>query len=345
MVTAVPAGFDADRIGAWLKDRFDVTDFDVEIMSIGRSNLTFTITVDGHPRWVLRRPPLGHSGGSAHNVAREGRIMAALHDSDVPVPHVIDIVDDPAVLAVPFVFMDHCPGFAINEPADWARIPEGPGPDDRRSCAFGMIDTLAAIHQVDIDEVGLGDLRRPGGLIERQLRRWLGQVEAISMRETPMIHKVHDVLLEAMPDPANSPVGLAHGDFKPNNMIFTPQGTVAAVVDWELTAVGEVLTDLGYFIAMLTVPEEYTSIWVPTPQDGFPTSEELIERYQSVSGHEVHDVGYYSAFAMWKLACIREGVYTRLATGKMGDLDLDPETAGAGVEDLAGQALTLLETS
>ena len=267
--------------------------------------------------------------------------MAALSDSAVPVPNVLDIVDDPEVLDVPFVFMDHCPGSPLNTPADWAELPE----TNRRDCAFAMVDALAAIHAVDIDAVGLSDLRRPGGLIERQLRRWLGQVEAIAMRETPAIHEVHDALLEAMPDPAGSPVGIAHGDFKPNNMIFSPTGAVNAVVDWELTAIGEVLTDLGYFVAMLTVPEEYTSIWVPRASDGFPTTAELIDRYQEVSGHEVHDVGYYSAFAMWKLACIREGVYTRLATGKMGDLDLDPEVAGEGVEDLARQALELLERS
>lgn len=344
-MTTAPAGFDAETIGPWIENRFGVTDFDVQVMSVGRSNLTFTITVDGQPRWVLRRPPLGHTGGSAHNVSREGRIMAALKDSPVPVPHVIDIVDDSEILDVPFVFMDHCPGFAMNAATDWARISDGPGLDDKRACAFGMVDTLAAIHHVNIDEVGLGDLRRDGGLIERQLRRWLGQVEAISMRDTPVIHEVHDALAQRMPDPAGSPVGLAHGDFKPNNMIFAPDGAVNAVVDWELTAVGEVLTDLGYFVAMLTVPQEYTSIWVPTPDQGFPESAEIIDRYQEVSGHEVHDVGYYEAFAMWKLACIREGVYTRLVTGKMGDLDLDPETAGAGVEDLARQALTILEKS
>src|SRR5699024_7954892 len=162
-------------------------------------------------------------------------------------------------------------------------------------------------------------------------------------RETPMIHEVHDVLLKSMPDPAGSPVGIAHGDFKPNNLIFSDSGSVNAVVDWELTAVGEVLTDLGYFIAMLTVPEVYTRVWVPTVEAGFPATDELVARYQEVSGPDVHDVGYYSAFAMWKLACIREGVYTRLATGKMGDLDLDPEVAGARVDELAQQALTLLE--
>ncbi len=340
-MTQSPAGFDADSIGRWIEQRFGISDFDVEVMSVGRSNLTFTILVDGSPRWVLRRPPLGHEGGSAHNVGREGRIMAALNDSSVPVPTVLDIVDDPEVLDVPFVFMDHCPGFPINTPSEWESIPA----ENRRNCAFGTVDALAAIHSVDVDAVGLSDLRRPGGLIDRQLRRWIGQVEAIAMRETPMIHEVHDALREAMPDPARSPVGIAHGDFKPNNMIFAPDGSVNAVVDWELTAIGEVLTDLGYFIAMLTVPDQYTSIWVPRPDDGFPTTDELIDHYQHATGHEVHDVGYYSAFAMWKLACIREGVYTRLATGKMGDLDLDPEEAGAGVEDLARQALGLLEKS
>src|SRR5699024_11705095 len=127
-------------------------------------------TVDGSPRWVLRRPPLGHEGGSAHNVAREGRIMAALSDSAVPVPNVLEIVDDAEVLDVPFVFMDHCPGFAINTAEDWARIPAGPGPDDTRSCAFRTIDTLAAIHAVHTHAGGPPDLPRPRGLTERQPR-------------------------------------------------------------------------------------------------------------------------------------------------------------------------------
>src|SRR5699024_6426851 len=226
-----------------------------------------------------------------------------LSDSAVPVPNVLEIVDDAEVLDVPFVFMDHCPGFAINTAEDWARSPDGPGPDDKRSCAFGMIDTLAAIHAVDIDEVGLADLRRPGGLIERQLRRWLGQGEQIAMRETPMIHEVHDVLLKSIPDPAGSAGGSAHADFKPNNLIVagTPAGIAhgdfkpdcrdssvsaapKAVVDPEVTAVGEVPSELGYLVAMLPVPEEATSTWVPTVEDGFPAAAELIARDQQVSG-------------------------------------------------------------
>nr|WP_272902506.1 phosphotransferase family protein [Brevibacterium daeguense] len=334
-----PAGIDPQKVGRWIENRFGVSEVTYSVLSIGRSNLTFTVEVDGQKRWVLRRPPLGHKGGSAHNVAREGRIMAALGPTDVPVTNVLEIVDDPEVMEVPFVFMEHCPGFPINTPEDWARIPE----DRRRGTAFGMVDTLAAIHRVDVEAVGLGDLRRPGGLIERQLRRWLGQFEDITQRDIPEIREVHDVLKREMPEFSDSAIGIAHGDYKPNNMIFAPDGTINAVVDWELTAIGEVLTDLGYFIAMLTTPDELTSIWVPRPADGFPTTEELIARYEDRSGIRAENVDYYAAFAMWKLACIREGVYTRLITGQMGDLDFDPETAGAGVESLARQALAILK--
>lgn len=337
--SGAPAGIDPEKVGAWIRERFGADEVEYEVLSVGRSNLTFTLLVDGRKRWVLRRPPLGHTGGSAHNVAREGRIMAALGPTDVPVPHVLEIVDDPAVMEVPFVFMDHCAGFALNTPEDWACIPA----DRREATAFGMVDTLAAIHSVDVDAVGLTDLRRPGSLIERQLRRWLSQFETITTRDIPEIKAVHDVLASRVPPAELSPVGIAHGDFKPNNMIFAEDGSVQAVVDWELTAIGETLTDLGYFVAMLTTPEDFTSIWVPREADGFPSAQSLVARYEEATGATAHNVGYYAAFAMWKLACIREGVYTRLITGQMGDLDLDPTYAGEGVEQLAQQALTILE--
>ncbi|MYM19363.1 phosphotransferase [Brevibacterium sp. 5221] len=333
----LPAGIEPSVVG-WISDRFDAPELGWEVLSVGRSNLTYVVTVDGQRRWVLRRPPLGHAGGSAHDVAREGRIMQALGPTDVPTVTVLDIVNDPAVLDVPFVFQDYCAGFPLNDPDDLARIPEA----ERRRAGFNLVDALAAIHRVDVDAVGLGDLRRPGSLIERQLRRWLGQFRQISMREIPAIEEVHDLLLARMPDAAHSPTGLCHGDYKPNNLIWADGGDIRAVVDWELSAVGEVLSDLGYLIAMLTAKLDLTSIWVPRPGTDLPSVDELVARYEEASGITAHDIDYYQAFALWKLACIREGVYTRLVKGQMGDLDIDVEAAGAGVEELALQARALL---
>ena len=335
----VPAGLDAEKVGRWIDKKFGVREVSYSVLSVGRSNLTYTVEVDGQARWVLRRPPLGHKGGSAHNVEREGRIMAALGSTDVPVPNILEIVDDPTVMEVPFVFMDHCPGSPLNTPEEWAQIPA----ENRRGTAFRLVDTLAAIHRVDIDAVGLGDLRRPGSLVERQLRRWLSQFDNITQRDIPVIREVHDVLVERMPKADDVVTGIAHGDYKPNNMIFAPDGNINAVVDWELTAIGDVLTDLGYFVAMFETPEQYTNIWVPGKEDGFPTTQELIARYEEQAGIQAQNVSYYAAFALWKLACIREGVYTRMITGQMGDLAFDPEEAGEGVEGLAQQALTMLD--
>ncbi|WP_420732834.1 phosphotransferase family protein [Brevibacterium luteolum] len=341
--SGVPAGIDAERVGAWIAEHHgaDPGRLSYEVMSVGRSNLTYTVRCDGEPRWVLRRPPLGHTGGSAHNVAREGRIMAALKDTDVPVVNVLDIVDDANVLDVPFVFMDHCPGFPLNTPADLARIPAG----QRRQTAFNLVDSLAAIHRVDIDAVGLGDLRRPGGFVERQLRRWLGQYEAITTRDLPAIREVHAELVARMPDDSQAAVGLVHGDFKPNNAIFTPAGEIAAVVDWELSAIGEVVTDLGYLVAMLYSDPNLTHIWVPSVAEGFPEKSELIARYEESAGREAAHVDYYAGFALWKLACISEGVYTRILKGQMGDTGFDPEQAGQGVEELALAGLDLITGS
>lgn len=334
---AAPAGINAETLGAWISEHFGVDHVQYQVLSEGRSNLTYSVMVDGHPRWVLRRPPLGHKGGSAHNVMREGRIMKALGPTAVPTVNVLDLVDDPAVLEVPFVFMDHCAGHSLYSPEDLARIPQ----ENRHDAGLGMMDVLARIHQVDIDAVGLGDLRRPGTLAERQLRRWLGQFNNITTREIPEVERVHDLLVAAAPQ--ESVTGLVHGDFKPNNMIWSDEGQIRAVVDWELALTGEVEADLGYVLAMVYGPRNAKGFWVPTVADGFPTREQMLARYEQASGITAHNVRYFEAFALWKMACIMEGVYTRLLRGQMGDLDVDPEEAGTGVRDLALYAESMLQ--
>jgi len=340
--SADPRGIDGPRVRAWIAQRqgVDADAIGFDVLSVGRSNLTFTVTYDGAPRWVLRRPPLGHTGGSAHDVQREGRIMAAMGPTPVPVPNVLEIVDDADVLEVPFVFQDHCPGFTLHDPDDLELIPEG---GSVRASMMDMVGALAKVHAVDVDAVGLGDLRRPGGFVERQLRRWLGQYEAITTRDLPIIAEVQAVLSADVPP--ETVTGMVHGDVKPNNMLFDRgTGDVQAIVDWELSSIGDVVTDLGYLLAMMFVDDSLTGIWTPGVDDGAPTADELSQRYASLTGQDTSNVPYYSAFAVWKLACIREGVYTRLLQGRMGDLDVDPAEAGASVEGLAAYALDILRT-
>ena len=337
-----PQGIDGPALRRWIArtQGVDPQDVGFSVLSVGRSNLTFVVTLAGAPRWVLRRPPLGHQGGSAHDVQREGRIMAALGPTDVPVPTILEIVDDPDVLEVPFVFQDHCPGFPIHAPDDLALIPAG---GSVRDSMLSMVRALAAVHAVDIDAVGLGDLRRPGGFVERQLRRWLGQFEAITTRDLPVIAEVQAQLSRSIPPETST--GLVHGDVKPNNMLFDRDtGEVRAIVDWELSSIGDVVTDLGYLLSMMFVDDSLTGIWTPSVEDGSPTAEEITQTYASLTGRDTSDVPYYAAFAVWKLACIREGVYTRLKQGRMGDLDVDPEQAGASVEALAASALDILRS-
>ena len=246
----------------------------------------------------------------------------------------------PDVLEVPFVFQDHCPGFPIHAPEDLALIPAS---GSVRDSMLSMVRALAAVHAVDIDAVGLGDLRRPGGFVERQLRRWLGQFEAITTRDLPVIGQVQAQLSRSIPPETST--GLVHGDVKPNNMLFDRDtGEVRAIVDWELSSIGDVVTDLGYLLSMMFVDDSLTGIWTPSVEDGSPTAEEITQTYASLTGRDTSDVPYYAAFAVWKLACIREGVYTRLKQGRMGDLDVDPEQAGASVEALAASALDILRS-
>lgn len=288
---------------------------DYEKIHGGLSNLTYLVTDQSGARWVLRRPPLGERLGSAHDMGREVKVVSGLAGTPVPVPPVVGYCDDETVTGAPFYVMEFVEGPVLRSPVQAALFPE---PEQRRKIGMGLVETLAAIHDVDPDRVGLGDLGRREGYAERQLKRWAGQWEKSKTRELPLIEEVHDRLVALVPPQATTT--LVHGDFRLDNVIYSPTGEVAAVVDWELCTLGDPLADLGLLMVYWIDPG---SAGVPllqpaTTEPGFPSGRELAEHYAAVSGRDISGLDFFVALGYWKLAIILEGVLARFSAGQYG---------------------------
>ncbi len=325
--TDAPAGIDGPAVTAWLADRVPVSEpLTFSLITGGRSNLTFDVTdaADGH--WVLRRPPLGKVLATAHDMGREHRIIAALHDTPVPVPPTVGLCTDPEVNGVPFFVMDHVAGHVLRDRAAAEHLNESA----RAAAAGHLVEVLAAIHAVDPDEVGLGDLGRRSDYVARQLKRWHAQWERSAYTHLTGIDDVHRRLSARMPDQHDSTI--VHGDYRLDNCIVTDDGRVAAVLDWELCTLGDPLADIGLLLVYWAeLGDGFSALPdAPTTAPGFPGRAELTERYAEASGRHIDDVDYYVALGYWKLACILAGVATRYADGQMGDTDT------AGIAELFG---------
>jgi aminoglycoside phosphotransferase (APT) family kinase protein len=333
-------GIDAAAVGAW----FDATVPGVEApltyerIAGGLSNLTYRVTDAGGREWALRRPPLGRTLSSAHDMAREHRVVAALGGTDVPVPPVAGLCEDESVNGAPFYVMEFVRGPVLRgiSEAEAAFPDEG----DRRAIGFRVADTLAAIHAVDPDPVGLGDLGRKEDYVARQLRRWYGQWEKSKTRELPAVDRVHERLAARIP--IQEGASLVHGDYRLDNMILADSGEVAAVVDWELCTLGDPLADLGTLMAYWPEREDAISLGQPANlAPGFPTRTELAARYAETSGRDISELDFYLALGYWKLAIILEGVLARMAAGgygREGASDAGIDAFVAMVDRLAGAA-------
>ncbi len=292
-----------------------------ERMAGGYSNLTFLVSDVAGERWVLRRPPLGHVLATAHDMDREGGIMAALAATGVPVPAVLGRTADPRWNQAPFFVMSYVPGRVLRTPADAAALGSG----DHAAVAYGLFDVLATIHAVDLAASGLDGLARAGSYAERQLRRWHRQWQDIRIRHLPLMDELFAELSARVPE--QSAVTLIHGDYRLDNVILGPGQQISAVLDWELATVGDPLADLGLALAYWTQPHEAGQL-PPAPTDaaGFPARRQMAARYLERSGRAGGDLSFYVALAHWKIACMAEGVYTRHLSGDMGasgaDMDL-----------------------
>lgn len=313
---------------------------DFEVIAGGHSNLTFAVTDQIGQRFVLRRPPLGHRLASAHDMGREHRIIAALSGSDVPVPPAIGFCDDEKVNDAEFYVMGYVDGHVLRDPAAVERTLS---PEARATASRSLVDTMAAIHAVDIDRVGLADLGRHEGYIARQLKRWYSQWNQQRTRDLPAVDRAHDLLAAMIPD--QGPARLVHGDYRLDNCMVADDGTVAAVLDWEICTLGDPLADLGLLMVYWTGPGDAASAWEggATSVAGFWNRDQLAERYGEISGRDLSQLDFYVAFAYWKLACIIEGVYARYLGGALGQRDpAELEPFKQQVEAAAQRSLDLI---
>lgn len=334
-----PEGIDAPRVDAWLTANVPsvAPPFRYELITGGRSNLTYKATDDRGRALVLRRPPLGKLLATAHDVAREWRIVAALQGTGVPVPPALALCEDDAVNGAPFAVTQFIDGVVIDTPDKAASLDDA----GRRDVSLHLIDVLADLHAVDLDAVGLSGLSRHEGYIERQVRRWTAQWDASKTRELPEIDEVARRLAGDMPDQRRTTI--VHGDYRFGNCIVdTNRRRVAAVLDWELCTLGDPMADLGHLGIYWHDPSLPLPITNdPTPGGGFPALGELLARYAERTGADVSRIAYYRAFAAWRLAVIAEGVASR-------HLARHPEDTAAltasqaAVAGLAGFALALL---
>ena len=346
--TEAPRGIDAPNVTAWFEKH--VSDVEpplhFELVAGGRSNLTFLVTDRGEHRYVLRRPPTGHLLPTAHDMSREHRIISAMGPAGVPVPPALGLCEDDAVNGAPFYVMGFVDGvIARNEQEVKAHFDEAA----RHRAGLALIDTLADIHMADPDRIGLGELGRKEGYIARQLKRWYSNYQAANQarggESLPAMDELHARLSEAIPE--QGPATVVHGDYRLDNCIVAPDGSrVEAVLDWELCTLGDPLADVGQLLVYWPEPGERSALGsAATSLPGFAKRDELVARYSERTGRELPQLGFYVAFAYWKLACILEGVYARYVGGAMGDDGFDfsfyPDTIGfladrsrAAVEEL-----------
>jgi len=307
----------------------------------GHSNLTFAVTDAAGHKYVLRRPPLGHRLASAHDMGREHKIIAALADSDVPVAPALGYCSDDSVNELPFYVMRFVDGLVVR---DKAFAEDVLTPAARTHASESIVDTMVAIHGVDINAVGLADLGKHEGYIARQLKRWHQNIVDQRTRDLPLVESVFEELSRRIPE--QKEVTLVHGDYRLDNCMVNAAGDVIAVLDWEICTLGDPMADLGLLMVYWNGPGDDVSAWSNSvcTAEGFLDRPQLAARYAEKSGRDISQLDFYTAFAFWKLACIIEGVYARYLGGALGEKDpAELEPFRLQVEGAAQKAAAALE--
>jgi aminoglycoside phosphotransferase (APT) family kinase protein len=317
-------GIDPTEVSEWI-EQLGITftaPLSFERIGLGQSNLTYLVCDAQERKWVLRRPPLGDLLASAHDVAREARILSALEDTPVPTPRVYGLTRDAA--GVPLLLMEFVDGLVV----DRMPIAESLTPRRRRQIGLSMPTTLAKIHAVDLEKADLDDLASHKPYAQRQLKRWAGQWEQSKTRELPDLDDLTRRLIAAAPQ--RQELTLVHGDFHLRNVITShTTGEVIGVLDWELSTLGDPLADMGSLLAYWPQPgeEDIAGGFAATALEGFPDRAEMARVYLAQTGRDAATLKYWHALGLWKIAVIAEGVMRRA-------MDVPQNKAAAGTPTL-----------
>jgi len=330
-------GADLGALATWLHAHHPGVvegDLDGTLVPGGKSNLTYIVSDGSGREVVLRRPPLGHVLATAHDMGRESRVMSALSGSAVPVPQVLAVCADDSVLGAPFYVMSRATGAAYRTREELDDL----GTERTAAIIERLMTVLADLHSIDPADVGLGDFGRPEGFLARQVQRWRKQFDASRSRDLPGETALFEALAENVPD--QGPTGIVHGDYRLDNCLVDvslPGDPLTAVLDWEMSTIGDPLTDLALLLVYSDLgrdPAWSAAVTTAPLAAGYPSNEQLIERYASVSDRDLTHLSWYVALANYKLAGVMEGIHYRFVQGK---------TVGAGFEHAGGGVNMLLE--
>lgn len=338
-------GIDEQSVSKWFAQ--NVADVELPLaftlIAGGRSNLTYRVEDDAGRYWALRRPPISHVLPTAHDMAREHKIISALGPTEVPVPITVGLCTDESVNQAPFYVMEFVDGHILRTAE---QVVDEFDQSMRPEIGLHLADTLASLHTINPDDVGLGDLARRQGYIDRQIRRWSEQFKNGIVNDDDydgLVEQVASELSQRIPEQ----IGLAivHGDYRIDNTVLNDRAEVRAILDWELCTLGDPMADVGLLLVYWNeLPEEDSPIGVSaSTAPGMATRADLLDRYASTSGRDVGAIAFYTAFGYWKLACIMQGVYARYlggaGAGDSGTVDQYPDSirrlATAAAETLA----------
>lgn len=309
----------------------------VELISGGRSNLTFK-AFDETSAWVVRRPPTSGLTPSAHDMAREWAVTSALQSTDVPVAKTVAFDPEGTVLGAPTTVVAFDPGTVIRTRSDLEALSDS----DIEANTTELIRVLGRLHSVDFDAVGLGSFGKPAGFVGRQVKTWARQWESVKTRELPDVETLRDKLLEAVP--SASAASIVHGDYRVDNVILRADdpGSIAAVVDWEMSTLGDPLTDVALMcVYRQPIFDEVLGASAAWTSPRYPSADSLAESYSRVTGTELAHWNFYLALANFKLGVIGEGITHRALAGS--DSGSGAATAAEATHEFMAAGLRAIE--